>query len=78
MLDFGKVIEETGYKGGMAVNHTRWTHTSIAVTSRQQLIDEIFSQLKHLQDCQELQFTIVTDRQTHEPCRIVVVNEERL
>lgn len=78
MLSFGKVITEQSYQHGNVVNTVRRTNISVAINSRQQLLDYIFDQLKQLQDCESVAFEVFADKHTHEPIRIVVTSEEKL
>lgn len=75
---YGKVVEEVGYKDGNAVSRIRKTHESIPIASKQQLLDQIFDQLKLLNTCERVEFTVYADHRTHEPIRIVVTSEEKL
>lgn len=76
VIGFGKVIEETGYKDGVAVNRLRRTEESIEVATRQQLFEVILQQLERLKNCNMIEFRVHADRDTHEPARIIVINEE--
>lgn len=75
-IAYGKVTEETAYKNGIPVNKVRRTEESIPVADRQALFDVILQQLGKLKDCNSIEFKVFADRQTHEPSRIVVVNQE--
>jgi len=76
MLNYGRVVEEVGYKNGEIVNRIRRTEESIPVANKQQLFDIIFQQLTLLKTCKVVNFQVYADKHSHEPNRIVVVSEE--
>jgi hypothetical protein len=75
-IAYGKVTEEVAFKNGIEVNRVRRTEESIPVANRQALFDVILQQLSRLEGCNSIEFKVFADRKTHEPMRIVVVNQE--
>lgn len=78
MIKYGKVTIHEGYKNGEVVNRLQRVEQSVPIKSRQELLDNIFDQLKQLQEHDSVSFTIYADKHTHEPVRMVLVSEAEL
>lgn len=77
--EFGKVIvTEQLYQNGNVKYQIRRTEEMLKVHDRKELFDHILEQLKNLDTCDEVHFSVYADKDTRSPNRISIATEEKL
>lgn len=77
-MTYGRVQTEIVYKGGVPVTNIQKTTTIIKTPDRKSLLDNIFDQLKQLQDTESVCFKVYADPHTREATRMEVTTETYL
>lgn len=72
---YGRIIIEEGYQHGKVINRTTRHELSIEITTKKQLLDELFEQLDRLKTEHSVSFTVYADKHSHEPSRMVVMTQ---
>lgn len=69
---YGVVVTETFYKDGKPDGKIERARESVRIDNNQQMLDHIFKQLDLLKQTDQIDFSIFTNKHSHEPCRMEI------